>query len=120
MTEDHPFNNRTTYGATKIANEQMLRAMYEQHKLPYIGLRYMNIYGPRMDYEGTYVSVIMKVLDRDLCRRAPRRLRRWHADLRLRLRRRRRRAPTCSRMQADCADEFFNVGMGSAPASTSW
>ncbi len=24
----------------------------------------MNIYGPRMDYHGTYVSVIMKVLDR--------------------------------------------------------
>ena len=64
MTEEHPFNNRTTYGATKIANEQMLRAIYEQHKLPYIGMRYMNIYGPRMDYEGTYVSVIMKVLDR--------------------------------------------------------
>ncbi|HYO90271.1 MAG TPA: NAD-dependent epimerase/dehydratase family protein, partial [Pyrinomonadaceae bacterium] len=64
MTEEHPFNNRTTYGATKIANEQMMRAIYEQHKLPYVGYRYMNIYGPRMDYEGTYVSVIMKVLDR--------------------------------------------------------
>ena len=24
----------------------------------------MNVYGPRMDYHGTYVSVIMKVLDR--------------------------------------------------------
>ena len=24
----------------------------------------MNVYGPRMDYKGTYVSVIMKVLDR--------------------------------------------------------
>lgn len=64
MTEEHPFNNRTFYGATKIAGEQFLRAFYEQHKLPYVGLRYMNIYGPRMDYKGTYVSVIMKVLDR--------------------------------------------------------
>src|SRR5690349_12295308 len=64
MTEDHPFNNRTMYGATKIAGEQFLRAVYEQHKLPYLGMRYMNIYGPRMDYKGTYVSVIMKVLDR--------------------------------------------------------
>jgi len=27
-------------------------------------MRYMNVYGPRMDYKGTYVSVIMKVLDR--------------------------------------------------------
>src|SRR4051812_42707521 len=64
MTEDHPFNNRTLYGATKIAGEQFFRAIYEQHKLDYVGLRYMNIYGPRMDYKGTYVSVIMKVLDR--------------------------------------------------------
>jgi UDP-glucose 4-epimerase len=64
MTEEHPFNNRTMYGATKIAGEQFLRAFYEQHGLNYIGLRYMNIYGPRMDYKGTYVSVIMKVLDR--------------------------------------------------------
>lgn len=64
MTEEHPFNNRTMYGATKIAGEQFFRAFYEQHKLNYTGLRYMNIYGPRMDYKGTYVSVIMKVLDR--------------------------------------------------------
>ncbi len=64
MTEDHPFNNRTMYGATKIAGEQFFRSAYEQHKLDYAGLRYMNVYGPRMDYKGTYVSVIMKVLDR--------------------------------------------------------
>jgi UDP-glucose 4-epimerase len=64
MTEDHPFNNRTMYGAGKIAVEQFLRAFYEQHGLDYVAYRYMNIYGPRMDYRGTYVSVIMKVLDR--------------------------------------------------------
>jgi UDP-glucose 4-epimerase len=64
MTEDHPFNNRTLYGATKIAGEQFYRAMNEQHGLDYAGLRYMNVYGPRMDYQGTYVSVIMKVLDK--------------------------------------------------------
>ncbi|MBY0493481.1 MAG: NAD-dependent epimerase/dehydratase family protein [Cyanobacteria bacterium] len=64
MTEDHPFNNRTMYGATKIAAEQFLRSQYEQHKLNYVALRYMNVYGPRMDYKGTYVSVIMKVLDK--------------------------------------------------------
>jgi UDP-glucose 4-epimerase len=64
MTEDHPFNNRTMYGATKVAGEQFCRAMYEQHGLDYVGLRYMNLYGPRMDYKGAYVSVIMKVLDK--------------------------------------------------------
>ncbi|MGH2957764.1 MAG: NAD-dependent epimerase/dehydratase family protein [Solirubrobacterales bacterium] len=64
MTEAHPFNNRTTYGATKIAGEQLFRSFNEQHGLDYVGMRYMNVYGPRMDYKGTYVSVIMKVLDK--------------------------------------------------------
>jgi UDP-glucose 4-epimerase len=64
MTEEHPFHNRTMYGATKIAGEQFFRAFHERHGLDYVGHRYMNIYGPRMDYKGTYVSVIMKVLDR--------------------------------------------------------
>jgi UDP-glucose 4-epimerase len=64
MTEEHPFNNRTMYGATKIAGEQFFRSFHEQHGLDYAGMRYMNVYGPRMDYKGAYVSVIMKVLDR--------------------------------------------------------
>jgi UDP-glucose 4-epimerase len=64
MTEEHPFRNRTMYGATKIAGEQFFRAFHERHGLDFVGHRYMNIYGPRMDYRGTYVSVIMKVLDR--------------------------------------------------------
>jgi UDP-glucose 4-epimerase len=64
MTEEHPFLNRTMYGATKIAGEQFFRAFHERHGLDYVGHRYMNVYGPRMDYKGTYVSVIMKVLDR--------------------------------------------------------
>jgi UDP-glucose 4-epimerase len=64
MTEEHLFNNRTLYGATKIAGEQFFRAFYEQHGLDYVGLRYMNVYGPRMDDKGAYVSVIVKVLNR--------------------------------------------------------
>ena len=64
MTEDHPYNNRTFYGATKIASEQMCRAFYEQYGLQYVGLRYMNVYGPRQDYKGAYTSVVMKMLDR--------------------------------------------------------
>lgn len=64
MTEEHPFNNRSMYGATKIAGEQFMRAAFHQNGFPYVALRYMNIYGPRMDDRGAYVSVIMKVLDR--------------------------------------------------------
>jgi len=63
MTEDHPFNNRTFYGATKIAGEAMCRAFYDRYDLPYVGLRYMNVYGPRQDYKGAYIAVIMKMLD---------------------------------------------------------
>jgi nucleoside-diphosphate-sugar epimerase len=71
MTEEHPFNNRTMYGATKIAGEQFFRAFNEQHGLDWVGLRYMNVYGPRMDYQGAYVSVIMKVLDKIDAREPP-------------------------------------------------
>jgi UDP-glucose 4-epimerase len=64
MTENHPFNNTNFYGATKIADEQMCRAFYHRYGLPYTGLRYMNVYGPRQDYRGAYIAVIMKILDR--------------------------------------------------------
>jgi UDP-glucose 4-epimerase len=63
MTEDHPFNNRNFYGATKIAGEAMARAYHERYGLDYVGLRYMNVYGARQDYRGAYIAVIMKMLD---------------------------------------------------------
>ncbi|NJB69505.1 UDP-glucose 4-epimerase [Desulfobaculum xiamenense] len=69
MTEDHPYNNTNFYGATKIAGEHMCRALHhrwrgsERH-FDYAGLRYMNVYGPRQDYHGAYIAVIMKILDR--------------------------------------------------------
>ena len=63
MTEDHPFNNQNFYGATKIAGEAMLRAFHHRYGLDYVGLRYMNVYGPRQDYRGAYIAVIMKMLD---------------------------------------------------------
>jgi UDP-glucose 4-epimerase len=63
MTEDHPFNNTNFYGATKIAGEAMARAMHHRYGLPFVGLRYMNVYGPRQDYQGAYIAVIMKMLD---------------------------------------------------------
>jgi UDP-glucose 4-epimerase len=117
MTEDHPFNNRTTYGATKIACEQMLRAIYQQHKFPYVGHRYMNIYGPRMDYKGTYVSVIMKVIDRIWAGERPVIFGDgsqvydfiYVEDV--------AKANVLS-MKSDCEDEFFNIGMGAGTTIT--
>lgn len=63
MSEDHPFNNKNFYGATKIAGEAMMRAYHHRYGLNYVGLRYMNVYGPRQDYHGAYIAVIMKMLD---------------------------------------------------------
>jgi UDP-glucose 4-epimerase len=63
MDEDHPFNNKNFYGATKIAGEAMCRAFHHRYGLDYVGLRYMNVYGPRQDYHGAYIAVIMKMLD---------------------------------------------------------
>lgn len=63
MEEDHPFNNQNFYGATKICGEAMLRAFHHRYKLDFVGLRYMNVYGPRQDYHGAYIAVIMKMLD---------------------------------------------------------
>jgi UDP-glucose 4-epimerase len=63
MDEDHPFNNKNFYGATKIAGEAMARALHHRYGLPFVGLRYMNVYGPRQDYQGAYIAVIMKMLD---------------------------------------------------------
>lgn len=63
MTEEHPNNNKNFYVATKIAGEAMLRAFHHRYGLDYVGLRYMNVYGPRQDYSGAYIAVIMKMLD---------------------------------------------------------
>ena len=63
MDEEHPFNNKNFYGATKIASEAMLRSYHHRYGLNFVGLRYMNVYGPRQDYHGAYIAVIMKMLD---------------------------------------------------------
>ena len=63
ITENHPFNNKNFYGATKICGESMLTAYHYRYQLNFVGLRYMNVYGPRQDYKGAYIAVIMKMLD---------------------------------------------------------
>lgn len=63
MDEAHPFNNRTMYGACKIAAEQMLRALHDGNGLDYIAFRPFNVYGPRMDTTGAYTEVLIRWLD---------------------------------------------------------
>ena len=64
MTEAHPYNNETFYGATKIAGEHFFKSMGARYGLNWVGLRYMNVYGPRQDYQGAYIAVMHKILDR--------------------------------------------------------
>ncbi len=64
IDEAHPFNNRTLYGAAKIANEQILRSYNEMYGMDYIMLRYFNAYGPRMDIYGVYTEVLARWMDR--------------------------------------------------------
>ena len=63
MTESHPYNNWTFYGATKIAGEHMFKAYQRRYGLEGVALRYMNVSGPRQAYKGTYIAVMMKILD---------------------------------------------------------
>jgi len=64
MDENHPFNFRDIYAATKLAGESFLQAFHYKYGLDYAALRFMNIYGPRLDYSGAYVAIIMKIIDR--------------------------------------------------------
>jgi UDP-glucose 4-epimerase len=64
MTEEHPYNNDTFYGATKIAAEHMFLSLGKRYNLGWAGLRYMNVYGPRQDYKGAYIAVMHRILDR--------------------------------------------------------
>ncbi|MFH1021914.1 MAG: SDR family NAD(P)-dependent oxidoreductase [Planctomycetota bacterium] len=64
ITENHPYNNFTFYGASKIAGEHFFKSLGHRYGLKWVGLRYMNVYGPRQDYKGAYVAVMHKILDR--------------------------------------------------------
>lgn len=64
MTENHPFNNRNFYGATKISGEAMCTAYNDRYGLKIIGLRYMNVYGPGQDQQAVYNGVIPIMLNK--------------------------------------------------------
>lgn len=64
VDELHPLLDRTMYGVGKITNEQLLEAFFIKYHLPYIALRYFNVYGPRMNLFGPHTEVLVKWLDR--------------------------------------------------------
>jgi UDP-glucose 4-epimerase len=111
MTEAHPYNNRTLYGATKIAGEHLCRSFNEMYGLDYVGLRYMNVYGPRQDYLSAYTSVIMKVLDRVQEGQAPQVFGDGSQTYDFVHVRDVARANLCA-MESTVSDECYNVGTG--------
>jgi UDP-glucose 4-epimerase len=71
MTENHPFNNKNFYGATKIAGEAMCTAYNDRYKLEVVGLRYMNVFGPGQDQHAAYTGVIPIMLNKIDLNEAP-------------------------------------------------
>ena len=67
----HAYNNRTWYGACKIMLESMCRSFNDMYGLPYIALRYFNVYGPRMDIHGKYTEVLIRWMERIAAGQAP-------------------------------------------------
>ena len=111
MTEDHPFNNKNFYGATKICDEAMLRAYYHRYGMNYTGLRYMNVYGPRQDYRGAYIAVIMKMLDAIDRGESPTIMGDGSEAFDFVAVEDCARANVCA-MEAETTDQFYNVGTG--------
>ena len=111
MDENHPFNNRTLYGAGKIANEQMLRAYYEMFNLPYVAFRYFNIYGPRMDIDGVYTEVLIRWMDAIEAGQSPKIFGDGSQSMDFVYMEDVARANVAG-LVADVTDEVFNVGMG--------
>jgi UDP-glucose 4-epimerase len=50
--EDHPEYPISPYGVSKLAAERYLHCFEAQYGLPYVALRYANVYGPRQDPHG--------------------------------------------------------------------
>jgi len=50
--EDHPTRPVSPYGVTKLTVEKYLFYYHQVHGLPYVALRYANVYGPRQNPHG--------------------------------------------------------------------
>jgi UDP-glucose 4-epimerase len=62
MTEDHPMEPTTPYGASKLAGEAYARSYYLSFGLPVTVIRPFNTYGPREHLIGAYGEVIPRFI----------------------------------------------------------
>src|SRR6185369_9767824 len=82
-----------------------------RYGLNVVGLRYMNVYGPRQDYRGAYIAVIMKMLDAIDRGEGPTILGDGSEAFDFVAVEDCARANLCA-MQASVTDRFYNVGTG--------
>jgi UDP-glucose 4-epimerase len=69
MSEDHPFNPTTPYGASKAAAEHYALSFHRTYGMPVTVVRPFNTYGPREHLEGPSGEVIPKFVARALAGR---------------------------------------------------
>lgn len=109
--DHHPYNNQTWYGASKVMLEGLLRSYHAMYGLPYVALRYFNVYGPRMDTHGKYTEVLVRWIERIGEGRPPLILGDGHQTMDFVYIDDVARANVLA-LQSDCDDEVINVASG--------
>jgi len=110
--DHHPYNNQTWYGASKVMLEGLLRSYHAMFGLPYVALRYFNVYGPRMDIHGRYTEVLIRWMERIAAGEPPLILGDGNQTMDFVYIEDVARANLLA-LQSDVVDEVFNVASGS-------
>ena len=71
MSETHPLEPITVYGAAKLAGELYAKAFFRTYGLPVVVVRPFNTYGPREPWQDKRAEVIPRFILRLLSGRAP-------------------------------------------------
>jgi UDP-glucose 4-epimerase len=109
--DHHPYNNQTWYGASKVMLEGLLRSYHAMTGLPYVALRYFNVYGPRMDLHGKYTEVLIRWMDRIAAGQRPMILGDGHQTMDFVYIDDIARANVLA-LASDCDDDVFNIASG--------
>jgi UDP-glucose 4-epimerase len=109
--DHHPYNNTTWYGASKVMLEGLLRSFHAMHGLPYVALRYFNVYGPRMDLHGKYTEVLIRWMDRIAAGQPPLILGNGNQTMDFVYIDDIARANVLA-LESDCEDDVFNIASG--------